>query len=124
MNTNALRDEQLGHEVVYMFECIDRQDWAGLSDCFHDDVVYERPGYQPFVGKRAVMEFYCQVRIIAEGRHAIKKVLCDGRDIACWGQFRGQAKDGRALSVGFSDVYQLEEGLIRFRRTFFDAAAV
>lgn len=113
-----------GQEIIHMFECIDRQDWTQLSRCFHDDVVYERPGYQPFVGKPAVMEFYRQERIIAKGEHAINNVLSDGRHVACWGQFKGEAKDGRPLSVGFSDVYQVAGGLILFRRTFFDAVAV
>ena len=107
-----------------MFEFVDTQDWDGLAQCFHDQIVYERPGYDPLVGKPAVLEFYRRIRVVSAGRHSIDRVLTDGEFIACWGRFAGIAKDGRALRVGFADVYGLEGMLIRSRRTFFDSPAI
>src|SRR5262245_43164963 len=43
--------------VKQLFRCIDGEDWSGLSDFLHEDAIYERPGYQPFVGKPAIMQF-------------------------------------------------------------------
>jgi ketosteroid isomerase-like protein len=110
--------------VNRLFGCIDNRDWQGLSDILHDEAVYERPGYAPFVGKPAIMDFYLTKRIISRGRHVVEKVLSDGANIACWGSFSGFGKDGANLGARFADVYRIRDGRIDLRRTFFDSPAV
>jgi ketosteroid isomerase-like protein len=107
-----------------LFGCIDSRDWQALSDFLHDEAVYERPGYAPFVGKPAIMDFYLTKRIISRGRHVVEKVLSDGANIACWGSFSGFGKDGSNLGARFADVYHIRDGRIDLRRTFFDSPAV
>lgn len=110
--------------VKDLFSCVDNSDWSGLQRHLHDDIVYERPGYEPLVGKAAVLKFYRQTRIVASGKHVVERVLSDGSNVACWGNFYGKAKDGRELRAGFVDVYRLKEGRIGFRRTYFDSPAM
>src|SRR5690349_18656310 len=80
--------------VRRLFDCIDGGDWPGLSDFLHDEAVYARPGYSPFVGKQAIMNFYLEKRIVSSGQHVVEKVLSDGANIACWGNFSGTDKKG------------------------------
>ncbi|MGJ5218725.1 nuclear transport factor 2 family protein [Bradyrhizobium oligotrophicum] len=110
--------------VRRLFACIDAQDWAGLSSLLDDGAVYERPGYEPFVGKLAIMQFYRQERIVASGEHLLEQVLSNGEQIACWGSFTGRDKDGHPLKARFADVYHLSAGRIGLRRTFFDSPAL
>ena len=110
--------------VTRLFGCIDNRDWQALSDFLHDEAVYERPGYAPFVGKPAIMDFYLTKRIISCGSHVVEKVLSDGANIACWGSFSGLGRDGSNLGARFADVYHIRDGRIDLRRTFFDSPAV
>jgi ketosteroid isomerase-like protein len=110
--------------VKGLFGCIDGRDWEGLSHFLHDDAVYERPGYEPFVGKPAILDFYLTKRIISLGQHLVEKVLSDGANIACWGSFSGVSKNGHDLNMRFADVYRIREGRIDLRRTFFDSPAI
>jgi len=41
--------------VNKLFGCIDNRDWQGLSEVLHDEAIYERPGYAPFVGTRKLV---------------------------------------------------------------------
>ena len=124
MNIRAIHPEDPEGLVKGLFGCIDGRDWAGLSDLLHEEAIYERPGYEPFVGKPAILDFYLTKRIISLGQHRVEKVLSDGSNIACWGSFSGVAKNGRNLSMRFADVYRLKEGRIDLRRTFFDSPAI
>ena len=110
--------------VRRLFDCIDGGDWPGLSDFLHDEAVYARPGYSPFVGKQAIMNFYLEKRIVSSGQHVVEKVLSDGANIACWGNFSGTDKKGCGIAAGFADVYCIREGRIHSRRTFFDSPAI
>jgi ketosteroid isomerase-like protein len=125
--TSSLPDNaatSASRRIAALFRCIDGCDWQGLAGCLHDHIVYERPGYDALIGKDAVMEFYRCVRIVSSGRHMIEQVVSDGAHIACWGSFHGAAKDGRELCVGFADIYGIDGGLIRRRRTFFASPAI
>ena len=110
--------------VNRLFGCIDNRDWQALSDFLHDEAIYERPGYAPFVGKPAIIDFYLTKRIISRGSHVVEKVLSDGANIACWGSFSGLGRDGSNLGARFADVYHIRDGRIDLRRTFFDSPAV
>ena len=110
--------------VLDLFESIDRQDWERLEAQLHDNVTYERPGYEPLIGKSAVMQFYHERRIILQGVHKVEQVVTKPPHIACWGSFVGRSKRGDDLSVRFADVYQVLEGRLWFRRTYFDSPAV
>ena len=44
---------------------------------------YERPGYEPFVGKSAILDFDLKKRIISLGQHLVERALRDGANIAC-----------------------------------------
>ncbi|WP_229006496.1 nuclear transport factor 2 family protein [Roseibium aggregatum] len=112
------------HLVQKLFDCIDRKDWDGLAQHLHDDVTYERPGYEALVGKDAVLDFYNERRIIAAGVHSVEQVVAAHPHIACWGSFSGRSKEGDALKVRFADVYQLQNGQVWYRKTFFDSPAV
>jgi ketosteroid isomerase-like protein len=110
--------------VVEMFRRIDARDWAALEDSFHPDRVYERPGYEPLVGRDQVLRFYREVRVIASGEHQLERVLTEPDAGACWGRFVGLHKNGSAIDERFADAYLLQDGRIRMRRSFFYRPAV
>ncbi|MGY4304175.1 ketosteroid isomerase-like protein [Bradyrhizobium sp. USDA 4369] len=110
--------------VRHLFACIDGRDWPGLSRLLDDGAIYERPGYEPFVGRPAIMQFYRHERIVASGEHLLEQVLSNGKQIACWGSFTGLDRNGRPLKARFADIYHVSEGRIGLRRTFFDRPAL
>jgi hypothetical protein len=49
MNIRTFHPEDPQGLVKGLFGCIDGRDWAGLSDFLHDEAIYDRLGYEPFV---------------------------------------------------------------------------
>ena len=107
-----------------LFEAIDTTSWHDLPRFFHPHVVYERPGYPPIVGLDELLGFYASTRIIAEGKHSLEGSLRNEDQAICWGQFSGRSKNGEALAERFADAYQLKDGLIKQRTTYFFRAAI
>jgi len=107
-----------------LFRIIDGREFDRLPEVCHEDVVYERPGYEPIRGIDELIHFYREVRIIARGEHHLTAVLLDEGHAACWGRFEGVHRNGTDLGVDFADTYVLEDGRIRHRKTFFFKPAV
>lgn len=110
--------------VDQLFAAIDSSDWEALAQLFHEDIVYERPGYPPFAGRQRVLQFYRDERIIAAGKHHLEEVVVNDHSGACWGRFVGVLKDGREVDERFADVYVYEDGKIKARRSYFFRPAV
>lgn len=107
-----------------MFHAIDTATWGDFPQFFHPDVVYERPGYDDICGLDALLHFYRHVRIIGAGKHTLATALADDSHAICWGQFKGRSREGAELSERFADAYELKDGLIRKRTTYFFRAAI
>jgi len=122
--SNDNREDGMQNFVVELFQRIDARDWEGLEASLHEDVVYERPGYEPLVGRERVLRFYREERVIASGEHRLDRVLTDPESGACWGTFVGVHKNGSAIDERFADTYLLEDGRIRARRSFFFRPAI
>ncbi len=105
--------------VTKLFHTVDSCSWDALSDLFHPDVVYERPGYKPIIGVDQLLLFYREERVIESGDHHIEHIVIDGMFGACWGRFVGVKKDGSSIDETFADVYGFEDGKIKTRRTHF-----
>lgn len=110
--------------ILEMFDFIDSRQWAGLREKFCDDVVYERPGYDPIEGLDDLLTFYSEVRIIASGKHHLSHVVVNEGAGASWGRFIGEGKDSSPLDERFADVYTFENGKIKHRTSYFFRAAI
>lgn len=110
--------------IVDLFRAIDASDWEAILNIFHPEIVYERPGYAPFRGRKRLLYFYQHERVLASGTHNLEHVVCAGNSAACWGRFVGKKKDGSDVNEMFADVYTFEDGKIRTRRSFFFRPAV
>jgi ketosteroid isomerase-like protein len=121
-----MKFDDLRQKVQTMFEHIDASDWSRLTDHFHPDVEYRRPGYEPIHGLDDLRSFYVSKRIIKSGRHHVESVFVDqeGASASVMGSFAGADRHGRALAVRFCDVYLFRDDKIVRRETFFDAPAV
>ncbi len=111
--------------VLRYYEAVDNNDVAALLDLFEPDAVYERPGYDPLVGRAALEAFYTGVRLIESGRHGITQLVCSDGKVAVQGTFEGRLRDASEVSLRFSDFF--EEGTSgRFARrtTYFFAKMV
>jgi ketosteroid isomerase-like protein len=102
-----------------MFHRIDARDWQGLPAFFTEDVVYERPGYEPIQGIEDLLHFYREVRIIGSGAHQLSHIVVDSESGATWGRFTGLHRNGKPLDVRFADVYTFEDGRIKTRVSYF-----
>ena len=51
-------------------------------------------------------------------------MLVDDAFGACWGRFVGKHRDGSDIDVEFADTYEIEDGKIRRRKSFFYVPAV
>lgn len=106
------------------YELVDAGDNAGLVDLFDEHATYKRPGYAMFHGRADLTAFYESERIIASGAHTLGALFADGSRVAVEGTFAGVLKDGRSVTLPFSDFFELGvtgDGLkILQRRTYFD----
>ncbi|HZO76360.1 MAG TPA: nuclear transport factor 2 family protein [Ktedonobacteraceae bacterium] len=107
-----------------LFRAVDARDWEAMQPFFCEDVVYERPGYDPIVGIEDLLHFYKHVRIIASGTHQLEQIVVEGDHGSCWGRFVGVNKEGAALDERFADVYVFSDGKIKQRRSYFFRPAV
>jgi ketosteroid isomerase-like protein len=113
-----------GKQITELFQAIDTSNWEELNRLFHAEVVYERPGYEPFSGVERLLQFYKHERVLASGQHSLECIVTDENHAACWGRFVGLKKDGTPVNERFSDVYTFEDGRIRTRRSYFFRPAV
>jgi ketosteroid isomerase-like protein len=107
-----------------LFGIIDSRAWERLPEVFHAEVVYERPGYDAFTGLDRLDRFYREERVIASGTHHVEAVVEADGHAACWGTFIGVHRNGSPIEEDFADVYELEGGRIRRRKSFFFRPAV
>jgi hypothetical protein len=105
--------------VHELFQAIDGRDFERLREVCHPDVTYARPGYEAFQGIERLLKFYREERVIASGNHLLRAALINDTHGACWGRFVGTHRDGSDIDVEFADTYELEDGKIRFRKSFF-----
>ena len=110
--------------VRSMFNTIDSRDWDGLEELFCENMIYERPGYEPLVGYRRVHKFYREERVIASGTHILDGIVVNGDRGACWGRFVGLHKNGSAIDEGFADAYTFRDGKVETRKSYFFRPAV
>ncbi|MCP2170063.1 nuclear transport factor 2 family protein [Goodfellowiella coeruleoviolacea] len=102
------------------YRLVDEGNHSGLLGLFAEDAVYERPGYQPLVGRAALRDFYSGERVIADGRHTVRTLVAEGDRIAVHGDFVGVLKDGTDVSLRFADFFVLgADGRFVRRDTFF-----
>jgi len=110
--------------ITRMFSTIDARRWDALAEFFTCDAVYERPGYEPLVGFPALDHFYREVRIIVAGQHRIERMVGGPETAACWGRFVGASRDGKSLDERFADVYELRDGRVARRTSYFYRPAI
>jgi ketosteroid isomerase-like protein len=119
-----LTDEASRDVIRRYFAAIDANDIDAVLDVFHDEVRYERPGYEPIDGKERLRRFFTVERVIASGRHDIEGILVDNDQVSAWGMFTGLSRTGAELSEGWCDVYRFQSDRIWRRRTYFFRPAV
>jgi ketosteroid isomerase-like protein len=123
MGDDALVAERSGL-ISSMLAVIDRRDWGDLVDLVTDDVVYHRPGCPPIEGVDAFVAFYRKRCIVASGRHAVDRcVEADGQGFV-WGRFEGMSHSGVPLNEIFADWFEVRDGRVARRRTFFYRPAI
>ncbi|WP_341719208.1 nuclear transport factor 2 family protein [Micromonospora sp. FIMYZ51] len=110
--------------ISRMFHQIDQADWTELATCFHPEVIYERPGYEPLVGLDRLMRFYRDERAIVESHHTLDEVLRVAESGAAWGQVVGRLVTGVAFDLQFAEIYRFTDGLVAVRRSYFFTPAV
>jgi ketosteroid isomerase-like protein len=110
--------------IIDLFRAVDSRDWNALRTIFHPEIVYERPGYEPFAGISRVMRFYEHERILVSGKHDTECVVVNGNNGACWGRFVGVKRDSSMADEQFADVFFFENGTIRMRKTYFFRRAI
>ena len=87
------------------YTAVDSGDVEAVLDCFSDDAVYRRPGYEPIVGREGLRDFYSGVRVIDSGAHEVQDIVVEGDRSAIRCRFVGRLKDGSAAEVGFADFF-------------------
>jgi branched-chain amino acid aminotransferase len=110
--------------IVNLFQKIDSRDFDRLQQVFCEEIVYERPGYEPMMGYEQVLKFYRTERVIASGTHYLESIVVNQESGACWGRFVGVHKNNSAIDERFADVYTFSNGKIQTRKSYFFRPAV
>ncbi|MFE2358885.1 nuclear transport factor 2 family protein [Streptomyces parvulus] len=112
--------QQITERVRRYYALVDDGDVEGVVGLFADRAVYERPGYDPIVGREGLDAFYRGLRVIDSGRHRVVTLVVGSHDAAVEGEFRGRLKDGSEVELRFADFFRLNgELLIEVRNTYF-----
>ncbi|AND15272.1 nuclear transport factor 2 family protein [Rathayibacter tritici] len=99
-------------------------DPGAVPSLFSLEAVYERPGYEPLVGRSSIARFYDGRRVIQAGGHWIEEVIHQDDRVAVRGHFKGRSHSGEPLDARFSDFFEFEDGLISRRTTYFFVAKI
>ncbi|MGW8063894.1 nuclear transport factor 2 family protein [Streptomyces ziwulingensis] len=116
----AFEVEQIAERVRRYYALVDDGDVQGVVGLFADRAVYERPGYEPIVGRDGLDAFYRGRRVIDAGTHTVVRLVVGPGDAAVEGEFRGRLKDGSEVDLRFADFFRLNEDLLfEVRNTYF-----
>ncbi|MFC8571192.1 nuclear transport factor 2 family protein [Streptomyces sp. NPDC057245] len=116
----AFEVEQIAERVRRYYALVDDGDVRGVVGLFADRAVYERPGYEPIVGRDGLDAFYRGERVIDTGSHTVVSLVVGTGDAAVEGEFHGTLKDGSEVDLRFADFFRLNEDLLfEARNTYF-----
>jgi len=110
--------------VKKYYKAVDENDLNTLFSVFSDDIIYERPGYEPLKGMKDFQNFYKSNRIIKEGHHTLKNIIVKEPYVIVEGEFNGILKNGNKSYTKFVDVYTFKDGKAYRRHTYFDGQNV
>lgn len=102
-----------------LYSTVDAGNFASMRSFYTEDILYERPGYEPVRGIEQLINFYTSVRMIESGHHRLTRVSGCDREWFCEGVFEGRLKNGSTVGASFVDSMVLEEDRIAERRTYF-----
>uniref|UniRef100_A0AAU3H3D1 Nuclear transport factor 2 family protein n=1 Tax=Streptomyces sp. NBC_01401 TaxID=2903854 RepID=A0AAU3H3D1_9ACTN len=116
----AFEVEQIAERIHRYYALVDDGDVQGVVGLFAPSAVYERPGYDPIVGRDGLDAFYRGQRVIDRGSHTVVKLVVGPHDAAVEGGFRGTLKDGSEVELRFADFFRLDDDLLfEVRNTYF-----
>lgn len=124
MKSEAGNEVDNRQRIERYYALVDEGDLEQMLALFADDCVYERPGMEPLRGKDQLEAFYRDQRVIESGGHTLHMLMVDDNTVAVEGTFDGTLRDGRDVSVRFADVFELGDGLVTNRRSYFFVAAI
>jgi steroid Delta-isomerase len=125
MAVDQIGQVDCGDIVRSYYRMVDAGDVEGLVGLFDDDAVYHRPGYEPLIGKAALLQFYNGERVIADGRHTVSTMLVSTGEVAVHGSFHGALRDGAQVDLRFADFFVFGGASTIVRRdTFFFAPMI
>ena len=112
-------------EVVRSYYAFaDAGDLEGILSIFRDDAVYERPGLAPMNGREALRAFYAGPRLVKSGAHTLERVVTHDDIAIAQGELNGELQSGESIRARFVDVYEISDGLVKTRTTYFFSALI
>jgi ketosteroid isomerase-like protein len=106
--------------VRLYYSLVDEQRFAELTQMFAENVTYQRPGYEPIIGRDALIEFYENQRVIRSGKHIVSELIVSRNKVAVQGEFNGILNAGKTVQLRFADFFTVDSaGLFDRRDTFF-----
>ncbi len=102
-----------------LLTAIDNQDWDSLAKLFSEDALYEVTGFPVYTGRKAIMDYYENIRPIQTGAHSIGSIYTNENAAVCCGNFTGMKKNGERVDLGFADELEFENFKIKNRRVYF-----
>ena len=116
--------ETLKGQIARYYDLVDKRDYESLLALFSNDCIYNRPGYEPLLGKARLAAFYDKERVIESGTHSLHLLLAQENVVATAGKFAGALKSGEDVSVGFAETFEFRDDVIQERTTYFYRPAV
>jgi ketosteroid isomerase-like protein len=111
--------------IARYFHCMDREDWDGMREIWHEDAVMRATGARTREGREQIIDLLSKLFVPwAQHTDAPTRTIPAGDTVTVEITFTGTTHDGRRATFDAVDVFDLRDGRIAKLSNWYDIAYV
>jgi ketosteroid isomerase-like protein len=120
-----MQEHEVRDVVLRYFDCVNNDRWAELRELWHPECVTTPVDGPKRHGVDEVLELYpLLLQPFPQHLDDPTRILVSGDSATVEIRFTGTTHDGRVVEFDALDVFDLEDGRIRFLRYWYDSAPI